>query len=298
MKKQSDSLPLSWLRPRLRLYAIYRELGYVPWRKPSVKRQHKTDGVYMGGREMIPFLNDDAKRTITQLVFRPGYMMRDYILRGDHERYLAPLTALLVFFSVFSLLLSVFHPDTQKRLFEKEMLEESDKTEITIDLEDGSKVIKPIDWIKNVYLLTCLDQYPEMADTPWKRSLAALESDLRSKGIYLFLADFLVMWLLLWIALRKFKVSFSGAAALSAYVQCQLCLFQLLALLVTLGKSPDIGILLSGLLIALDLHQFLGVGFKKGVRLTLKVGMLYVAVLTICVLAIFVLTLLLAKSVE
>ncbi len=247
---------------------------------------------------MIPFLNDDAKRTITQLVFRPGYMMRDYILRGDHERYLAPLTALLVFFSVFSLLLSVFHPDTQKRLFEKEMLEESDKTEITIDLEDGSKVIKPIDWIKNVYLLTCLDQYPEMADTPWKRSLAALESDLRSKGIYLFLADFLVMWLLLWIALRKFKVSFSGAAALSAYVQCQLCLFQLLALLVTLGKSPDIGILLSGLLIALDLHQFLGVGFKKGVRLTLKVGMLYVAVLTICVLAIFVLTLLLAKSVE
>ena len=74
-----------WLRPRLRLWAIYNELGYIPWKKPKVKKERKRKekgGVYMGAREAIPFMNNDAKRTISHLLLRPGYMMRDYIFRG------------------------------------------------------------------------------------------------------------------------------------------------------------------------------------------------------------------------
>ena len=43
----------------------------------------------MGTFESIPFLNNDAKRTFAHLILRPGYMMRDYIQRGQHEHYLA-----------------------------------------------------------------------------------------------------------------------------------------------------------------------------------------------------------------
>ena len=86
------------LKALTRLYSIYCELGYIPWhkvRKPRKERRarKKGNGVYMGTREaIIPFLNDDSKRTFSQLLLRPGYLMRDYILRGKHESYLAPLT--------------------------------------------------------------------------------------------------------------------------------------------------------------------------------------------------------------
>ena len=83
---------MSWIRPRLRLWAIYLELGYIPWRKPKSAKKSK-DGIFKGtGETIIPFLNDDAKRTFSHLFLRPGYMIRDYI-RGQHERYLAPFTA-------------------------------------------------------------------------------------------------------------------------------------------------------------------------------------------------------------
>ena len=98
MKKSLIQRIASWLRLRVRLYAIYRELGYIPWRKPGKQRRTRKQekGVYIGVREAIPFVNGDAKRTFSHLLFRPGYMMRDYILRGQHERYLAPFTALVL----------------------------------------------------------------------------------------------------------------------------------------------------------------------------------------------------------
>ena len=139
-----------------RLYRIYLELGYIPWRKPKEprkaqerreerkpgkalqRREEREPGkaqerreerkqrkerkqrgtVYMGAREaMIPFLNKDAKRTIADLILRPGYLMRDYIQRGKHEQYLAPFTALLVFYSVFTLLTAVVQPGASRPLW-------------------------------------------------------------------------------------------------------------------------------------------------------------------------------------
>ena len=97
MKKHSISV-------RVRAFAIWQKLGYLPWKKaPAKDGQGGSGSFYKGAFDSIPFLNDDAKRTFTHLLFRPGYMIRDYI-RGDHERYLAPLTALIIFYAFFSLI--------------------------------------------------------------------------------------------------------------------------------------------------------------------------------------------------
>ena len=85
---------------RRRAFAIWQKLGFLPWSKDKAK-SHKGD-FYRGAFDTIPFLNDDAKRTFVHLLLRPGYMIRDYI-KGQHERYLAPLTSLIIFYAFFAL---------------------------------------------------------------------------------------------------------------------------------------------------------------------------------------------------
>lgn len=285
-QKKMDMKDFLRMKARWRLFQIYLELGYVPWRKPH-KARKKRGGVYMGTREaMIPFLNKDAKRTIADLVLRPGYLMRDYIQRGRHEQYLAPFTALLVFYSVFTLLTAVVQPGSSRDTFGDSLLEA---------VKDGALEVKtaPLDstinqekvylslsrlfqTVSNAILITRLDLYPEAVDTPWKESLAAVEADLRSKGIPLFLGNFLLLWLAMSLLLRKkYEVSVSGAAAASAYVLCQFCVYMFLALLVTLGRSSKLGILIMGILLFIDYRQWLQVGNRKALGLTVKTGLVY-----------------------
>ena len=282
-----------WLRPRLRLWSIYNELGYIPWRKPR-KARRKGRGVYMGAREAIPFLNDDAKRTFSHLLLRPGYMMRDYILRGEHERYLAPFTALLVFYSVFTLLMAVVQPGSLKENSGDDFLRGLRAATATIDstrlvTQADSAVIDnlgrrektfnllntSLKTVTEAIVLTHLDIYPEAADTPWKESLAAVEGDIRSKGIPLFLGSFLLIWLAMAILLRKYRVSVSGAAAASAYVLCQFCIFMFLALVFSFGQKTELGILLMGILLFIDYRQMLGIKKKPAFWLTVKTGLIY-----------------------
>ena len=285
--------PKQWLRPRLRLWSIYSELGYNPWRKPR-KARRKGRGVYMGAREAIPFLNDDAKRTFSHLLLRPGYMMRDYILRGEHERYLAPFTALLVFYSVFTLLMAVVQPGSLKENSGDDFLRGLRAATATID---STRLVTQADTaeidnlgrrekafnllntslktVTEAIVLTHLDIYPEAADTPWKESLAAVEGDIRSKGIPLFLGSFLLIWLAMAILLRKYQVSVSGAAAASAYVLCQFCIFMFLALILSFGQKTELGILLMGILLFIDYRQMLGIKKKPAFWLTVKTGLVY-----------------------
>ncbi len=273
---------------RWRLFRIYLELGYIPWRKPRKVRERR-GGVYMGTREaMIPFLNQDAKRTIADLVLRPGYLMRDYIHRGRHEQYLAPVTALLVFYSVFTLLTAVVQPGASRDVFGESLLEATKEAQLdvqgkldaggrTIDEEQAERFISKLFLtLSRAILITRLDLYPEAADTPWKESLAAVEGDLRSKGIPLFLDGFLLLWLAMALLLRKYKVSVSGAAAASAYVLCQYCVFMFLALLVTFGRSSRLGFLIMGVLLFIDYRQWLQVGTRKALGLTVETGLVYV----------------------
>ncbi len=284
----------NWIQPRLRLWAIYRELGYVPWRKQRETKQNK-DGIFKGtGEAIIPFLNDDAKRTFSHLFMRPGYMIRDYI-RGQHERYLAPFTALLVFYSVFTLLMAVVKPDAAKSTFADGLIEGLENSDLQMDLavnkntiqvdsttrsDKSNRIIQSLlSTATQSLILTHLDLYPEKADTPWKESLAAVEGDLRSKGIPLFLGNFLLLWFaMVWLLRKKHNVSVSGAAAASAYVLCQFCVFMFLALLVTFGKSADLGVFVMGILLFIDYRQWLGLGNRPALKLTIKTGLIYLLV--------------------
>ncbi len=284
----------NWIQPRLRLWAIYRELGYVPWRKQRETKQNK-DGIFKGtGEAIIPFLNNDAKRTFSHLFLRPGFMIRDYI-RGQHERYLAPFTALLVFYSVFTLLVAVVQPGKIKKTFSDGILESIESGVAKADIESehltfkidslsgndkGEKILKSLfNTAVQSVILTHLDIYPEKADTPWKESLAAVEGDLRSKGIPLFLGNFLLLWFaMVWLLRKKHNVSVSGAAAASAYVLCQFCVFMFLALLVTFGKSADLGVFVMGILLFIDYRQWLGLGNRPALKLTIKTGLIYLLV--------------------
>ena len=276
-----------WLRPRLRLYHIYCELGYLPWHKAPKPRKvrkpkkiwKKGDSVYIGALEVIPFLNGDGKRTFAHLFARPGYMMRDYILRGQHERYLAPFTALLVFYSVFTLLLSIVQPDYARKTFGEGVLDAlNGNTEIQ-DSGMGERSERFFNSLvktaTSTLVLTHLDLYPEAVDTPWKGSLAAVEANLRGKGIPIFLDNFLLLWLAMAILLRKYRISISGAAAASAYVLCQYCTFLLLALILTFGKTTELGVLLMGVLLLIDYTQMLGLRKREAFGLTVKTGLLY-----------------------
>ena len=284
----------TWLKPRLRLWKMYNELGYIPWhRLRKAKKETVRKGVYIGTREAIPFMNDDAKRTLSHLLLRPGYMMRDYIMRGQHERYLAPFTALLVFYSVFSLIMAVVRPGASDDSLVnglirgirdaatevKEAQSEPDDSKITLNdstiIVSGDKLMSIGQSIQNALLLTRLDLNPDAVDTPWKASLAAIEGDLRSKGIPLFLGNFLLLWLAMAIVLRKYKIGFSGAAAASAYLLCQFCIFMFIALLLSFGHNSELGLLLMGLLLFIDYRQMLSVGTRPAIRLTIKTGLWY-----------------------
>lgn len=284
----------NWIQPRLRLWAIYRELGYVPWRKQRETKQNK-DGIFKGtGEAIIPFLNNDAKRTFSHLFLRPGFMIRDYI-RGQHERYLAPFTALLVFYTVFTLLLAVVQPGAVKSTIADGLIEGLENSDLQMDLavnkntiqvdsttrsDKSNRIIQSLlSTATQSLILTHLDLYPEKADTPWKDSLAAVEGDLRSKGIPLFLGNFLLLWFaMVWLLRKKHNVSVSGAAAASAYVLCQFCVFMFLALLVTFGKSADLGVFVMGILLFIDYRQWLGLGNRPALKLTIKTGLIYLLV--------------------
>lgn len=273
-----------WILPRLRLWVIWSKLGYNPWHRPKAQKARGQDeDVYMGAREVIPFMNDDAKRTLSHLLLRPGYMMRDYILRGQHERYLSPITALLVFYSVFTLLVAVVKPGSARDSVGEDLLKGFQNA--TVHIEADSTDFKARTLILSIsrtmaesILLTRLDLHPEAADTPWKESLAAVEGDLRSKGFPLFLGSFLLLWMSMAWLLRKRGVNVSGAAAASAYVLCQYCIFMFLALILSFGGDTDLGVLLMGVLLFIDYRQLLGIGNRPAFWLTVKTGLIYVLI--------------------
>ena len=274
-----------WILPRLRLWVIWSKLGYNPWHRPKAKKARgQGEGVYMGAREAIPFMNDDAKRTLSHLLLRPGYMMRDYILRGQHERYLSPITALLVFYSVFTLLVAVVKPGAAKDSVGEQIVKGFQDSAVTVETDSSNDektrtaLLAISKTMTQAVLLTRLDMHPEAADTPWKESLAAVEGDLRSKGFPLFLGSFFLLWMSMAFLLRKRGVNVSGAAVASAYLLCQYCIFMFLALILSLGGNTDLGVLLMGILLFVDYQQMLELGTKPAIWLTIKTGLVYLGI--------------------
>lgn len=263
-------------KTRLRAFRIWQQLGYNPWQKP--RAVHKQGGdFYKGAFNSIPFLNNEGKRTITHLMLRPGYMIRDYI-NGDHERYMAPLTALIVFYAFVTLVSAIVQPFHQFGKTEEAPAKEQ------VAPKEG-KTLGPMDIIDQGEKYLELDLHPELVDTRTKGLIAAVEGSLRSKGITLFLLDFLLLWPAMAISLRRYKVTWSAAAAAAAYSLCLFSFAILVAILVTLGAHNSLGILVLFLLIIIIYRQWLSVSWLKSVGLTLWTAivhtLLYVLILVV-----------------
>lgn len=282
-RKHSLGTVVNSVRVRIRAFTIWQKLGYLPWHKAKEKRRRKGGDFYKGAFDAIPFLNDDAKRTFSHLLLRPGYMMRDYI-RGDHERYLAPFTALIIFYAFFALISAVLEPVQQHRELPGDRLKERFGLDISQEPSDSIMVngesdrilTNVVKLVRTGYLYLHLDQYPEVVDTQHESSIAALENTLRSQGIPLFLGKFFLLWMALSVALRKYKLGLSACAAISAYILCQFSFFMLFAVLLTWGESTSLGISLMAVLLTFDFCQLLGIDVKKSLRRVLSVGFHYV----------------------
>ncbi|MBR4524209.1 MAG: DUF3667 domain-containing protein [Bacteroidales bacterium] len=264
---------------RRRAFAIWQKLGYLPWRKEKKNRGGKTSGAfYKGAFNDIPFLNDDAKRTFQQLLLRPGHMIRDYI-SGQHERYLAPLTALIIFYAFFALISSVLQPiqqDPRKLFDEKATVAIQEATEGEEEHAEEQRILfQTIQIVQKGYTYLHLDQFPDDVHTKREAALAAFEGRLRSQGIPLFLGEFFLLWFAMAIALRRYKLGMSAYAACSAYVLCQFCFFMLFALLLTWGKKASVGIILMGIVLTVDYHQLLGINWKKSIGRAVATGFHY-----------------------
>ena len=286
------------IRVRLRAFRIWQKLGFLPWTKPKKTAVKESSGkgkgdFYRGTFDSIPFLNDDAKRTFTHLLLRPGYMIRDYI-SGQHERYMAPFTSLIIFFAFFALVSSIVHPEYPRKSVpakDKVEIQAGDSTAVESAAVDSTsldpryeKIARGILRLVEYKHILSLDRHPEDVDTPWEASLAALESSLRSRGVYLFLGDFLFLCLAMAMALRRRGLGFSAAAATSAYVLCQFSFFMLFNLLLTWGKSSKIGFFLMAVLLIIDYRQLFGETWKGSFRLAVRTGFMYLLVWALLIL--------------
>ncbi len=282
---------------RKRAFAIWQHLGFYPWEKPrKEKKRHGSRDFYKGAFDSIPFLNEDAKRTFSHLLLRPGYMIRDYI-QGQHERYLAPLTALIVFYAFFALVSAILQPVQHQGTIPQALEDSMDlKLEWNQDSLARNATAKVAKIVQDGYIYLHLDQYPEVVDTQHEAAIAALEGTLRSQGIPLFLSEFLFLWLAMILSLRRYKLGSSACAAGAAYVLCQFSFFMLFALLLTWGKSASINILLMLLLLIVDYHQWLGIPWKKSfwqaVRTGVDYGLIYALVILLVSGVVLVLALL------
>jgi hypothetical protein len=282
------------IRVRLRAFHIWQELGFFPWRKEKKARKQRKRDFYKGAFDDIPFLNDDAKRTFAHLLLRPGYMIRDY-MSGQHERYLAPLTALIIFYAFFGLIAAVLQPVQQqkKNPFENIdiSIQNAEKSVEEYKAEKGqdeehqqTELLRTYQLLRKGYLYLHLDEFPEEVDTRHEASIAAFEGKLRSQGIPLFLGKFLLLWLAMWLALRKrHRQRLSACATASAYALCQFSFFMLFALLLSFGKQTSVSIVLLLLLLVVDYHQWLGLPWRnsvgRAVATGIRIGVIYGAVI-------------------
>ena len=275
------------IKARKRAFVIWQHLGFNPWekpRKPDPAKDRKESGdFYKGAFDSIPFLNNDAKRTFQHLLLRPGYMIRDYI-RGQHERYLAPLTSLIVFYAFFALVSAVLQPvqhkDDLSGLNGLIIQSERDSARATSMARDIMQMAR------KGYLYLHLDQHPEEVDTRHESAIAALEGTLRSQGIPLFISEFLFLWLAMMFSLRRYGIRRSACAAAAAYVLCQFSFFMLFAVLITWGKSTSISIFLMLFLLMVDYHQWLDIPWRTSFWRAIRTGIYYGLVYTALVLLI------------
>ena len=286
---------MSRIKARLRLFHIWQLTGAAKNRqKPENAPENAQDppretggarDFYSGSFDSIPFLNDDAKRTFVHLLLRPGYMIRDY-LRGKRDIYLAPLTSLIIFYAFLALISSIVTPYSAQESKRPDWLEElMENTYLEQQAEASSEELKIHDkmlgigqFVSKAYIVLHLDTLHDEVDTNLEKSIAAVETALRDRGITRFLGQLISLTLCIWLAFRRrYRFSFSASAATASYILCQFCFFMFFTILITLGRNEDIGALLTGALMLIDFRQLFGISWGRSLWETVKVCLLQLA---------------------
>jgi len=267
------------LAARWRAFTIWQKLGYLPWRKPKEAKK-RDESFYKGAFDSIPFLNADAKRTFVELLLRPGYMIRDYI-NGASDKYLAPLAALIIFYSFFALMAAFLEPyqkkDSIQDTFEQVELqtEENEATYGEHDQFGQDFVSTTLRIVRTGYIYLTLDKHPERVESRHQHAIAALESTLRSQGIPLFIGKLLLLWLAMSICLRRYQYSMSACATVAAYVLCQYCFLRLFTLILTFGENKSVSAIILLLVLAVDLRQMLDLPWRKSIKKAISISIWY-----------------------
>lgn len=282
---------------------------YCPYCGQPYIRKNKS--FFHGSFDSIPFLNDDARRTLVHLLLRPGYMIRDY-MNGMSARYMAPMTCLIIFYAFLSIMLGVLSPEVHTYTgdgqeagtvdvdevdsLQDDNVAEFGSLEVSLGLNDTVPGISHmLQFVHKGYVYLHLDQNPQMVDTRTTASIAALEGALRSQGVFSFVWQLVFLTLAMKVVFRKnpTKMDISASATFASYVLSQMCFFMMLALLVSLGKSHSLGVAIIAVVLIVDFVQFFQIGRKQAFIYAIKVGLWYyilmiVAILTVVgVLALF-----------
>lgn len=217
----------------------------------------------------IPVFSGETANTILHLVFRPGYMMREY-LRGKHERILSPMTALIIFFAFMMVLNNmVGKPAVDYAEIFGIAHERMESEEVFSNPELEHWFFSVLDELRACYQFMHLDQYPDLITNHTRQVLAGLESWLRAQGVFTFLHWMVLLMLGLWtVGHRRYHLSLSAAAMIGAYMLCQLCIYDFLFTLFTLGEQTSPIWLIIGLL-WINLYQLIGTGWKQTTRYTI-----------------------------
>lgn len=263
---------------RIRAFTIWQKTGINPWKKPRAPKKrifkNSSGDFYKGAFDGIPFLNEDTKQTFKHILLRPGYMIREYT-NGEHDKYLAPLTALIVFYAFFALISSILQPiQHEKKLPFDTNLSGVEQIENKNE-QAAHMVINTVQIVEKGYIFLHLDEFPEYVDNVRDATVASIERNLRAQGIPLFLSKFFFLWFAMSLALRRYKIGMPATAAATAYILCQFCFFIIFAVLLTFGRSTSISVFLMLLLLVIDYHQWLGTDYKKSLKLSLATGIYY-----------------------
>lgn len=263
---------------RIRAFTIWQKTGINPWKKPRAPKKrifkNSSGDFYKGAFDGIPFLNEDTKQTFKHILLRPGYMIREYT-NGEHDKYLAPLTALIVFYAFFALISSILQPiQHEKKLPFDTNLSGVEQIENKNE-QAAHMVINTVQIVEKGYIFLHLDEFPEYVDNVRDATVASIERNLRAQGIPLFLSKFFFLWFAMSLTLRRYKIGMPATAAATAYILCQFCFFIIFAVLLTFGRSTSISVFLMLLLLVIDYHQWLGTDYKKSLKLSLATGIYY-----------------------
>lgn len=216
----------------------------------------------------MPIFDGVTGQTIIQLLFRPGYMTREY-LRGKRNDVLSPLPALIIFFAFLMILGGMVGVQDSNLTEDLQVARERLEADSTITNQVATQwVYGMVDMLSECYRFMNMDQFPEMVDTPAEHVLAGVEGWLRSQGVFTFLWWIVLLMLGLWTVGRKYKLTFSAAATIGAYMLCQWCIYDFVFMLFSLG-THSVPTWLVTLLAWLNMHQLLGAGWRRSLGYTI-----------------------------